>query len=303
MRIVLFTLCTILGFGILAQTKVERGTLGIGLHLACPQGELRDIEYDDGWGLNLSYLTRGYPYQSPINVQFGARMDFAAMNHKDFTVDINTPVPDDANMEVRNNMYGLLALGRMNFGYNQKVTPYVDFLAGHRNYGTHNTITANNPELNPDYESISYTNRVVFTKRFHYGMGIGATYELTENVLLEAGATYTVGGVGAAMPLPDVNQANGSNEVIYEYSEVRTDILLINTGFRFKLYKHYRTYNPSETTPSTPTDRRYKDTQPPPRTSDPVIKDRPSKKPTTPKKKAPIEIKPDGPKKGGDVGH
>ena len=67
-----------------AQKKVSEGSFGIGFHLACPQSELGDINYDDGFGLNLSYLSKKFPYKSPINFQLGARMDFAHMQTRKF---------------------------------------------------------------------------------------------------------------------------------------------------------------------------------------------------------------------------
>ena len=36
-----------------AQKKVSQGSIGLGLHLACPQSELGVIDYDDGIGLNI----------------------------------------------------------------------------------------------------------------------------------------------------------------------------------------------------------------------------------------------------------
>ena len=51
------------------EAKVSRGSIGIGMHLACPQSELQDIKYDEGFGLNLSYLSRKYPYQSKTNFE------------------------------------------------------------------------------------------------------------------------------------------------------------------------------------------------------------------------------------------
>jgi hypothetical protein len=292
------------------EYKVERGTLSFGLHMACPQNDFRDTEYDDGWGFNWSYLSRGYPYKSPLNVQFGARMDFAAMRSKSFDVELATPVPDNGTYAVRNNMYGLFAVARINLDNRTPVTPYVDLLVGHRNYGTHSTTTANNPDLNPDYESVSYQNRVVHTKRLHYGAGAGLLYKLGRSTYFEAGATFTFGGEGAVMPLKDVTQAAGSNEVAFNYTTSATDILLINAGFRFQLFKRYRVTPPNVTTPNTttsPRNTRYRDTRTPNdtrRNPDPVIRDRNTNDtPTEEKKKAPIEIKPDGPKKGGDVGH
>ena len=199
-----------------------------------------------------------------------------------------------------------MAVGRINFGYNTKVTPYVDLLFGHRNYSTNTYIAANNPELNPDYETTTIKNRIVFTQRMHYGAGVGVNYKLNENVSIESSIAYTFGDAGAVMPLKDVTQNPGGNEVYFDYTKnVKTDILLINAGFQFQLWKRYRTSTPRSTQPNTPTNTRYKDppTQTSPKTSDPILKDKPKTEPAKPKKKAPLEIKSDGPKKDGGVGN
>ncbi len=281
-----------------AQTSVNRGNLGIGLHAACPQSELKDIEYDEGIGLNLSYLSRRFPYKSQNNFQLGVRMDFANMQSKSFDVALATPVPDDGTLKVHNNMYGLFLEGRVNFGLDRKVIPYASLLFGHRNYSTNNTLTANNPELNPDLESVTYDNRIVHTQRMHYGGSVGLSYRMSDNVSLESSVTYTFGDIGAAQPLKDVTQSTGGNEVYYNYSTVKTDILLINLGVRFELFKHYNRPINAETTSPEPRNTRYRDTSPAP--SDQISDKKPE--PTTapePVKKKPLEIKSDGPKKGG----
>ncbi len=293
----------------LGQTKVNRGSLGIGIHAACPQSDLKTIEYDDGWGFNFSYLSRKFPYQEPINFQIGARMDFGNMQSKTFDVELATPTPDDGEMRVKNNMYGLFLVGRININDNNKVTPFANVLIGHRNYSTGSTITANNPQLNPDYESVAYNNRIIFTKRFHYGVSLGVSYKANDNISLESSITYTIGDKGAVQPLADVTQEVGRNEVHYDYKTAKkTDMLLINLGVRFELWKKYYANRETPTsTPNTPSNTRYKDPAPtkkaPPKTSDPIIKDKPADT-NTPKKKAPLEIKSDGPKKkDGGVGH
>jgi opacity protein-like surface antigen len=283
-----------------AQTSVSRGNLGFGLHAACPQNELKEIKYDEGIGINMSYLSRKFPYKSEKNFQIGVRMDFANMQSKSFDVELATPVPDDGVLKVHNNMYGLFLEGRFNYGIHDKVVPFASLLVGHRNYSTNNTITSNNPELNPDIEGVSYNNRIVHTQRFHYGGSIGVSYKLNEKVSFDAGATYTIGEVGAVLPLKDVVQSNGGNEIYYHHTQAQTDILLINLGVRIELFKHYRQRYNSETTNPEPSNKRYRDVSPAP--SDQIIRDKPTPK-KEPVKKTPLEIKPDGPKKKPNVNH
>jgi hypothetical protein len=289
--------------------KVSKGSIGLGLHVACPQSELKDINYDDGFGLNLSYLSRKYPYKSFVNFQVGARMDFASMQNRKFD-SIQVEIGDNgelatggATVTSKNRMYGLFAFGRVNFGTDDsKIVPYVDLLAGHRNYTTYQVLGLNSPELNPTAESQAITQRIVHTKRFHYGGSLGLNYRVSPAFSLETSVTYTFGETGAALPLGDIERLEGSNEINYaNFQRVKTDMLLINAGIRIHLFKKYShtTKTPRTNNTNTPKNTRYKDTPPAqdtPTDNDPVIRDKDST-PTTPIKKTPIKIKSDGPKK------
>jgi len=289
--------------------KVSKGSIGLGLHIACPQSELKDINYEDGFGLNLSYLSRKYPYKSFVNFQVGARMDFASMQNRKFDSiqveigDNNELATGGATVTSKNKMYGLFAFGRVNFGNDDsKFIPYVDLLVGHRNYTTYQLLDLNSPELYPSAESQSITERIVHTKRFHYGGSLGLTYRISPTFSLETSVTFTFGERGAALPLEDIERLEGSNEINYSnFQRVQTDMLLINAGIRIHLFTNYshKTRTQSTNNTNTPKNTRYKDTPPArdtPSTNDPVIKDRDST-PSKPIKKAPIKIKSDGPKK------
>lgn len=270
----IITLSLILfGFSGFAQQEtgtVNRGSIGFGLHWACPQSELQDIEYDDGLGINLSYLSKKMPYKSPVNFQWGVRMDFGKLGSRKFEdiviVDGTTTLEGGATVTASNRMYGLFASGRVNFAQDgSKITPYVDLLAGHRNYTTHQILELNKPGLHPEYEASDIVNRIVHTNRFHYGGSVGVNYQVSESFSIESSVTYTIGGTGAALPLKDITRAEGSNEIRYDaYQNVRTDLLLINVGLRIHLFKRYthrnnNTSTPQNNTTNTPGNTRYKD--------------------------------------------
>lgn len=304
MKKLVLPLILLLSSNLYAQKKVNQGSIGFGFHLACPKSELEDINYDHGFGLNISYLSRKFPYKSPINFQLGARMDFANMQSRKFNSiilaqDEGPLITGDATIKARNRMYGLFAEGRINFTEEtQKVTPYASILIGHRNYTTYQVLSLNQPNYNPEREAESITERVVHTQRFHYGGSLGISYKLNESISLESSITYTFGKEGAALPLDDIVRETGSNEVKYDnYQTVKTDILLINAGIQFNLFKNY-SYNPSSK--NSPTNnalnnKKYYDntirnnsnsrSTPIPRTNTPVIK------------KYPIKVKSDGPKR------
>jgi len=309
-------------FAQLATGSVNRGSLGIGLHWACPQSELQDIKYDDGLGVNLSYLSKKMPYKAPVNFQLGARMDFAKLGTRKFediiVSDGTSNLEGGATISATNRMYGLFVTGRINFAPDgNKATPYIDLLAGHRNYTTYQYLELNKPGLHPEYEPTELTNRIVHTNRFHYGGSLGINYQVSPTFSVESSVTYTIGGSGAALPLSDIVRADGSNEVRYDnYQTVRTDLLLINAGIRLHLFKKYyhketNTNTPaSTTTPNNTENTRYKDTTTP--SQNPTntkstrtgggVDGNPGGTRSTPvpvKKKTP-KVKPDGVKKDPD---
>jgi hypothetical protein len=221
--------------------------------------DLCDIGYDQGNGFKVTFLSRGFPMGNRMSFNWGLRMDFAAMDHRDFqAVEINTPVPDMGDIQVRNSMYGFFGLGRFNFGTG-RLSPFAEVLVGHRNLNTRQIITAQNPDLNPEYEPSTTYDKVVFTKRFHYGGSLGIQYKIGSSFFLESSVTYTEGGTGFAMPLMDVSQ----NEAMmnYPYSRTETDMLLINVGIRFRLGsgKASGSVSDSKSGPPTKTNTRYKD--------------------------------------------
>lgn len=284
--------------------RVSKGSLGIGFHVACPQSELQDIEYDEGVGLHLSYLSRRYPYKSKINYQLGVQLDFANMRSKQFSdIELEDPnIIGDATIDVTNKMYGGFLLGRINYGTERdKITPYVNLLIGHRNYNTSQLLSLDEPSQNPDYQTDTFTNKVVFTKRFHYGVGAGINYRLNRSLSVEAGATYTIGETGAVLPLKNITRPSEENEIDYtQHRSVRTDMLLIHVNLRLHLYKTYR-YRPYIDEVGNPLpelrNTRYTDNQNRSDTTESEINDSKNDPNTPTKKKSPIKIKPNGPKK------
>jgi hypothetical protein len=283
--------------------SLHTGFIGVGLHWACPQSELKDIEYNDGLGLNISYLSNKIPDQSPINFQWGVRMDFARLGAREFDdiiiMDGDVELEGGATVTASNRMYGLFASGRINFApEGKKVTPYMDLLVGHRNYTTHQLMELNSPGLNQEYEASTETNRIVHTKRFHYGGSAGISYQVSPSASIETSITYTFGKTGAALPLQDIERMDGSNEIRYAgYQRVKTDILLINVGLQIHLFDHYAEKNTNTPTSSPtyiyPENTRYKDTRPPGKTP---ISPQENTNSSPVKKKTP-KVKSDGPKR------
>ena len=240
----------------------QSGTLSFGYFRAIPMNNLCDIDYDQGNGFKIGFMSRQFDMTSAVKFNWGLRMDIASMDKREFdAIPINTPVPDMGDLTVRNSMYGFFGLARLSFG-SGAVQPYAEFLLGHRNLHTKQVITAQNPNLNPEYEAETYYNRVVWTKRFSYGGSVGVSYRLSPGFSLETSVTYTEGGVGAVMPLKDVSQ----NEVYmnYPHQQSETDMLLINVGIRFRLGStRSNTSSTAETKPGPPakTNTRYTNDQ------------------------------------------
>lgn len=295
----LLSFFSLLSIAFLIHAQPNSG-FGFGVFGALPQNDLKEANYDNGFGANLSLYSKPISLGGeglPLSLQFGVRFDWADMQERDFEVELNTPVTDMGTLEVNNSMYGLLGAARISYGTG-RFLPYGEFLIGHRNYHTKQSITAQNPNLNPDYEDVSYANKVVWNKKPHVGFGAGISYQIKENFSLESGFTYTIGQQGYVMPLDDVSQTG--NEINYDFSNVKTDILLINVGIRFSLKRNY-----SSIPNGTPTEHRNDDTyreQSRPRRSGTV--NSPNHSPKTGGAKKSLEPKTNGSgTKGGGVNH
>jgi hypothetical protein len=305
----LFVLCAVTG--LYANAQESKGYLGIGFHTACPQSELKDIKYDNGYGINLSYLSRRYPSKSMLNVQAGVQLDFANMQSKKFeNLELSDPnIVGTATITATNSMYATMGVVRLNWGTDDdRFVPYVNFLVGNRQYNTRQRLELDEISRNPGYQTDTTTRRIVHTSRLHYGAGIGCSYRLNKSFSLESGITYTFGDKGAALPLRNIQQVEGTSQVDYsDYKIVRTDILLINVGFRIHLFQQYQTPQEStDSSPEPPTSTRYKDVNTP-RTSTPTRTTTPSTTPTTSTRssesiKTPISTKGAGAVKGGGKG-
>ena len=282
----LIVLLLLIGSQINSFAQEARGSLGFGYFRACPQNGLKDINYDDGHGMSISYMSRKWPVGSWAHFQYGGRMDFASMDKREYDpVLLNTPTEDYGDVKVSNSMYGTFALARFSFG-NGRVQPYAEALIGHRTFNTQQQIQAQNPDFNPQFESLTVYDKVVYTNRFHYGGSLGVTYQLNKYIILEAGVTYTEGGEGAVMPLDDIYQEGPVLRYPHVFSE--TDMLLINGGIRFQFYKIQRRPSSGSSPSSTPkkyTDPPQEDNPPPPPPPPPIEKRKlEPKKDTKPKK-------------------
>ena len=258
------TLLFTMAFPLLSLAQDARGSFGLGYYRVCPQDGLKSVNYDDGHGMHFTYLSRKYPF-SGMSFQYGARLDFASMNHRDFEpILLDVPTEDFGDLQVRNSMSGLFGLARLNFG-EQKFQPFIQGQLGNRTFNTKQIISAQNPELNQQFESVSESDRVVYTSRFHYGGAAGFTYQLNRSIILESSVTYTFGETGAVMPLCDIYQTGPVLNYPHVFSN--TDMLLINAGIRFQFYKQERKprSSTSPSSPSTPKNTKLReDTNPPP---------------------------------------
>jgi len=253
-----------------------------GGHGAFPQNELKKSGYDNGGGVHLGIMGRMRPATSTgiYNFQWGVFTDASWLSHKNFGVMINTPVPD--NGKVRINNYSLSFYGVLRNAWDfDKYMLYADFVFGPRGYFTNQTITAENPNLNPDYESLTTNRDVVHTTRFQKGIAAGFLYKLSPHVYADFGFTYAMGPKGLVQPLKDVFQEG--NEIRYKPKRADTDILLIRAGFVFKIQLNSSGPSNYSPTPQQNNNTKTRTTSPRPSSPAPVkkkIEIKPNSKPS-----------------------
>jgi hypothetical protein len=213
-------------------SALGQGYLSVSGIAALTQNQLKSVSYKDGFGLALAWLSNERKFNDRWDWQLGAHFDWSFHGTRTFNVALNTPVPDNGLLTVDNQSAAIYAMFQLcrNEGW---IRPYWTLAAGPREYNTSQVIKADNPLSNPDFESETTTNRVVYTGRMHVGLGFGGLIHLNENVIVDLGLLYSYGGVGAVQPLKKVQQ--DGNRMIYDHVQSSTDILLVRVGFRFSL--------------------------------------------------------------------
>ena len=206
----------------------------LGGHGAFPQNELKSVGYDNGGGFHLSIMTKLRPFTKTgiYNYQWGVFSDVSWLDHRNFGVMINTPVPDNGKVRINNYSLSFYGVLRNSWDFDKNML-YADFVFGPRGYFTKQTISAENPKLNPDYEPVTTYDDVVYATRFQTGVAAGFLYKLSPNVYSDFGFTYAMGPKGLVQPLNDIGQEG--NEIRYNPLRSETDILLIRAGIVFKI--------------------------------------------------------------------
>lgn len=225
-------------------------SIGISFINYQPLCKFRELPYHVGYGAKFDFLSKKRPVFSALDYQIGAHMDFGAMGRRDFHVELNVPNPDVGTMSVRNSTYGFFGKIRFIPSYDANFKPYAELFLGHRNFNTKQVVIANNPDLNPDYESYTTDNKVVFTKRFNVGASLGFRYRTSQKLAIESSCILNLSPtMGALQPLNDLTFIAG--QVKYNHRSNYTPILLVNIGLRF-YFLETSEYDPSQKrTPST----------------------------------------------------
>lgn len=279
-------------FTITIYTSSAQSYLTMGGHGAFPQNNLKKAEYDHGAGFHMAWMSKLRPItpSKVYNLQGGMFMDVSWLGHRNFSVMLNTPVPDVGKLTISNSSVSFYGVIRNSFDFD-KYAIYADFVFGPRGYYTNQTIKAENPILNPDYEAVSRPEKsVVITGKMQKGIAAGCMYKMSKNVYADFGFTYALGPKGLVQPLKDVTQID--NEINYAPRKIETDILLIRAGFVFVLNPGTGSYSsstqPSSDYQSVPERTRYNNSTTPRSSTTPSS--------STPKKS--LEVKPNNtPKK------
>jgi hypothetical protein len=232
-----------------------------------PLFSFKELPYDVGYGAKLDFVSKKYSLTKSFDYQFGGHVDFGAMGRKNFSVSLDLPNPDNGTVSSRNSTYGLFGKVRFIPSYDGNFKPYVELFLGHRNFNTRQIVIANTPSLNPQYESQSTFDRVVFTQRFNVGAGFGFRYRTSQKLAIETSLIYhTSVTKGAVQPLNQVENINGYIQYNHEISY--TPILLVNLGLRF-YFNEKSEYDPNQRRPTNTqrreTNRRPTTTRPAPK--------------------------------------
>jgi len=236
-RLVALSFLLILGVGsVMAQTRQTRQrqvvtfqerrgtTLSTGLVVAVPMGEFADNYGRLPFGIN-AFLSIPL-LNAPIEIGGGFVWNHMAQSREDVFINNNMGGTDPGTLRINGNAYTYQAHGRLR-PFNGRFRPYGEVFAGVRNFSTTSKLESS-VGAQPSSERLDRS----FT--FVAGYGIGAKYQLTQGVFVEARFERTVGSRASYID-PDSIQIDDQASFSFENLDSRTDQWSLSVGVAFAL--------------------------------------------------------------------
>ncbi len=233
--IFLFVLAGMISSMVFSQTRRERGvvivqerrgvTLSGGLQVAVPKGEFADNYAGLPFGVNaaLSIPLLNLPFE------IGGGFVWNRMGRSNQSVDIKNNLSnfdDPGKLEVNGNAYTYQIHGRLR-PFNGRFRPYGEVFAGVRNFSIRSSL---------ELDNVNQGSGDLLERDFTFlaGYAIGAKYELTPGIFLEARFDSQAGSRATYVD-PESVEINTDGSFRYDTQSSRTDQWAISVGVAFSL--------------------------------------------------------------------
>lgn len=203
----------------------RRGTtISAGIVVAVPTGEFADNYGRLPFGVN-AFLSIPL-LNAPIEIGGGFTWNHMAASRDDVFVNNSFGGQDPGTLRINGNAYTYQAHTRLR-PFNGRFRPYGEVFVGVRNFSTTSKL-----EVNVGAQPTSERLDRNFT--FVAGYGVGAKYQLTQGVFLEARFERTAGSRASYID-PDSIQIDDQASFSFENLESRTDQWSLSVGVAFAL--------------------------------------------------------------------
>lgn len=229
----IFTLLLLLtGASMMAQNRQARQrqvvtfqerrgvTLSGGLQVAVPTGEFAENYGRLPFGLN-AFLSVPL-LNAPIEIGGGFAWNHMASSREDVNIQ-SSANGDVGTLRINGNSYTYQIHGRLR-PFNGRFRPYGEVFVGARNFSTTSKLQTSG--------GVSPTERLDRSFTFIAGWGVGAKYEMTPGVFLEARFESSIGSKATYID-PESISITDSNNFDYQNLESRTDQWALSVGVAF----------------------------------------------------------------------
>lgn len=202
-------------------------------HGAFPLSTFKSKGYENGGGIQMMLLSgalnpkgKTAPWERGWKIQAGGGIEINSFGSRSFKIDLAEPAGAIGRQKITNSSGAFYGVLRGSYTPFPLLTPFVEGIAGVRNYTSQELISVNGT-------SQSQTTDTFRARTFTVGIGVGFALKVTHQFFIEAKTTWCWGGNGTYQPLSKISQPQ--NQVFYNSQTSGTNLLLTQIGFIWQL--------------------------------------------------------------------
>lgn len=216
-------------FPLQTSAQVQIGAGGI---YTMPMGEFRESSYKNGIGAGFQLFTGSIlSKNNPLKLRLGFGITGSNAGGEKYEVETVEPADNMAKLHFKNNNNAAYWAVRLESQVQDRISIYGDVM-----YGTRNLHSLRKLELleDPNEEYEKENDRITESRRVFYGFGLGVSYYLTKNVMLDIYGNYTFSKSFTYLAMHTLKQ--DVNQICYAYETTKSsDVLTLSIGMKFNL--------------------------------------------------------------------